>query len=178
MNEDRGWRIEDRDLLSSILDPKGGNMQTLWQDLRYGARMLLKKPGFAVVAVLTLALGIGANSAIFSVVNAVLLRPLPFTEPDRLVWMWGSIRNFGDQTSFSPLDFLDYREQNRSFEQFAAAVTVPVPFNLTGGGEPERLMAAVVTGNYFQALGVNPALGQGFRLEYEKPGDDTVETLS
>src|SRR5262245_45148736 len=120
-------------------------MQTFLQDLRYGIRMLLRKPVFTLVAVVTLALGIGANTAIFSVVNAVLLRPLPFADPDRLVWMWGSIRNFGEQASVSPLDFLDYREQNRSFEQFAAAITVPIPFNLTGSGNPERLNAAVIT---------------------------------
>ena len=153
-------------------------MQTFWQDLRYGVRVLAKNPGFFAVAVITLTVGIGANTAIFSVVNAVLLQPLPFREPDRLVWMWGNIRNAGSTASVSPLDFLDYREQNKTFEEFAAAITVPVPFNLTGAGEPERLSAAVVTGNYFNALGVKPALGRTFQLEDEKPGHDQVLVLS
>ena len=147
-------------------------------DVRYGIRMLLRKPGFTAVAVLTLALGVGANTAIFSVVNGVLLRPLPFAEPDRLVWMWGNIRNGGNRASVSPLDFLDYRDRNETFEEFAASFSIPVPFNLTGDGEPERLNTAVVTGNYFQALGVRPALGRAFLPENEKPGRDHVAVLS
>ena len=94
-------------------------MQTLWQDLRYGARMLLKQPVFTLIAVLTLALGIGANTAIFSLVNAVLLRPLPFAESERLVWTWGEFSG-GNRASTSPPDFLDYRAQNRCFEELAA----------------------------------------------------------
>jgi len=148
------------------------------QDLRYGVRMMVKNPGFSFVAVLTLALGIGANTAIFSIVNAVLLQPLPFSEPDKLIWVWGNIRNGGRSASVSPLDYLDYRAQNTSFEQFAATFTVPAPFNLTGSGEPERLQGAVVTGNFFQALGVNPTLGQTFLLENEEPGRDQVVVLS
>ena len=147
-------------------------------DLRFAFRQLLKNPGFTAVAVLTLALGIGANTAIFSVVNAVLLRPLPFAEPDRLVWMWGNIRNGGNQASVSPLDFLDYREQNKGFEQLAAMTPGPVYRNLTGDGDPQRLEAAWVTGNYFQALGVKPALGRTFRLENEHPGRNEVVVLS
>ena len=150
----------------------------MFQDLRYGLRMLVKNPGFACVAVLTLALGIGANTAIFSIVNAVLLQPLPFSEPDRLVWVWGNIRNGGRSASVSPLDYLDYRAQNTSFEHFAATFTVPAPFNLTGSGEPERLQGAVATGDFFQALGVNPALGRTFLLENEEPGRDQVVVLS
>ena len=94
-------------------------MQTFWQDLRYGARMLLKRPGFTLVAILTLALGIGANTAIFTVINAIILRPLPFGEPERLVWMWGRFSQ-GNRASTSPPDFLDYRAQQHSFEEFAA----------------------------------------------------------
>jgi putative ABC transport system permease protein len=150
----------------------------MFQDLRYGLRMLVKNPGFACVAVLTLALGIGANTAIFSIVNAVLLQPLPFSEPDRLVWVWGNIRNGGRSASVSPLDYLDYRAQNTSFEHFAATFTVPAPFNLTGSGEPERLQGAVATGDFFQALGVNPRLGRTFLLENEQPGRDQVVVLS
>ena len=153
-------------------------MQTLWQDLRYGARMLLKNPGFTAVAVFTLALGIGANAAIFSVVNAVLLKPLPFAEPDRLVWVWGNIRNGGSRASVSPLDYLDYRAQNTTFEQFAATFSIPTFINLTGGDTPERLEGRVVTGNFFQALGVNAALGRTFLPENEMPGSAQVVVLS
>jgi putative ABC transport system permease protein len=152
-------------------------MDVLLKDIRYGVRTLLNKPGFTAVAVITLALGIGANTAIFSVVNGVLIRPLPFSEPDRLVWVWGRVNNTA-RSSVSPLDFLDYREQNSAFEQFAAHISIPVSFNLTGGGEPERLASAVVTGNYFDVLGVTPRLGRTFELENEKPGRDQVVLLS
>ncbi|HXD33045.1 MAG TPA: ABC transporter permease [Pyrinomonadaceae bacterium] len=153
-------------------------METLLRDLRYGMRSLFKRPGFTAVALIALALGIGANTAIFSLVNAVLLRPLPFNEPDRLVWMWGNIRNGGNRASVSPLDFLDYRNQNTTFENYAAMMSIPAALNLTGGGEPERLSAAAVTGNYFETLGVAPALGRAFRLENEKTGQDQVAVLS
>jgi putative ABC transport system permease protein len=153
-------------------------METMWQDLRYGARMLAKNPGFTLIATLTLALGIGMNTAIFSVVNAVLLRPLPFSEPDRLVWAWGNIRNGGNRASVSPLDFVDYRAQNTTFEQFAATFSIPTYANLTGMGDPERLESSVTTGNFFQTLGVNAALGRTFALENEKAGNDQVVVLS
>lgn len=153
-------------------------METLLRDLRYGMRSMFKRPGFTAVALIALALGIGANTAIFSLVNAVLVRPLPFNEPDRLVWMWGNIRNGGSRASVSPLDFLDYRNQNTTFQNFAAQISVPLPVNLTGNGEPERLTGASVTGDYFQALGVQPALGRSFQLENEKTGQDQVAVLS
>ena len=153
-------------------------METLLKDLRYGFRTLLKRPGFTLIAVVALALGIGANTAIFSLVNAVLLKPLPFPEPDQLVWAWGNIRNAGSRASVSPLDFLDFRSQNKTFEQFAASSTQPLAVNLTGTGEPERLSASGVTGNYFQALRVQPALGRGFTLENERPGQEQVAVLS
>jgi putative ABC transport system permease protein len=111
-------------------------------------------------------------------VNAVLVQPLPFDQPDRLVWMWGNIRLGGNRASVSPLDFLDYRQQNTTFEQFAASFSIPIPINLTGSGEPERLTSAGVTGNYFDALGVKPALGRTFVLDNEKPGNDQVAVLS
>src|SRR5258705_10862544 len=130
-------------------------METLFRDIRYGIRSLLKRPGFTAVALIALALGIGANTAIFSLVNAVLLRPLPFAEQDRLVWIWGNMRNGGNRGSVSPLDFLDYRKENKTFEQFAASFWVPLPLNLTRNGEPERLTAPGVTRNYFQALGAS-----------------------
>ncbi len=153
-------------------------METLLRDIRYGARSLLKRPGFTVIALIALALGIGANTAIFSLVNAVLLRPLPYAEPDRLVWVYGNIRNGGSRASVSPLDFLDYRAQNTSFEQFAASFSGPRPINLTGNGEPERLTGSGVTGNYFDVLGVKPAMGRTFQLENEKTGSDQVTVLS
>jgi putative ABC transport system permease protein len=153
-------------------------METLLRDIRYGVRSLLKRPGFTAIALVALALGIGANTAIFSLVNAVLLRPLPFAEPDRLVWMWGNIKGGSNRASVSPLDFLDFRQQNSTFEQFAASLSVPARLNLTGDGEPERLEASAVTGNYFQALGAQPAFGRTFQLENEKTGNDQVAVLS
>ena len=153
-------------------------METLLRDIRYGVRSLLKRPGFTVIALVALALGIGANTAIFSLVNAVLLRPLPFAEPDRLVWVWGNIKNGGNRASVSPLDFLDYRQQNNTFEEFAASFSVPFRLNYTGDGEPERLEASGVTGNYFKALGAKPAFGRNIQLENEKPGNEQVAILS
>jgi putative ABC transport system permease protein len=153
-------------------------METLLRDIRYGIRSLAKRPGFTAIALLALTLGIGANTAIFTLVNAVLLRPLPFAEPDRLVWMFGNIRTGSNRASVSPLDYLDYRQQNSSFEQFAAQLSFPASINLTGSGEPEQLKAGAVTGNYFQALGGQPVLGRTFQLENEKPGNDQVAVLS
>ncbi len=142
-------------------------MQTFWQDLRYGARMLWKKPGFTLVAVITLALGIGANTAIFSVVNAVVLQPLPFAGAERLVWIWGQFSQ-GNQASVSPPDFLDYRAQNHAFEELAAMRFSS--FNLTGAAEPERLAGGRVTTNFFRTLGVKPILGRDFIAQEEQPG--------
>jgi putative ABC transport system permease protein len=153
-------------------------MEMLIRDIRYASRSLLKRPGFTAVALIALALGIGANTAIFSLVNAVLIRPLPFAEPDRLVWVWGNIRNAGNRASVAPLDFLDFRRQNKTFEEFAASFTVPLALTLTGNGEPERLTASGVTGNYFQTLGVAPALGRTFLMENEISGRDQVTVLS
>jgi len=153
-------------------------METTFRDLRYGFRNLLKRPGFTAIALIALALGIGANTAIFSLVNAVVLRPLPYAEPDQLVWMWGNLRNGTNRASVAPADYLDYRNQNKTFEQLAATFSITAPVNLTGSGDPERLTASVVTGNYFQALGVTPALGRGFSLDNEKSGSDQVTVLS
>ena len=152
-------------------------MDTMLRDIRYGLRGLLKRPGFTIVALLALALGIGANTAIFSLVNAVVLQPLPYHEPDQLVWGWGNFPG-GNRASVSPADYLDFRNQNKTFEQLGAMGSMPRPVNLTGSGEPERLMASVVTGNFFQTLGVTPALGRGFSLDNEKPGSDQVTVLS
>src|SRR5262245_15054675 len=111
-------------------------MHTLWQDMRYGARMLLKRPGFTLIAVITLALGIGANTAIFSVVNAVLLRPLPFKEPDRLVMVWERRPSSGEANiTVAAYEFADWRERAHTFESMA--IIQAAGFNLTGKGDPE-----------------------------------------
>jgi putative ABC transport system permease protein len=153
-------------------------MRKLWQDVRYGIRMLLKKPSFTAITVLTLALGIGVNSAIFSVVNAVLLRPLPFADADRLVYVEGF--DFRDNTkggAISPPDFLDYREQIHTFERFAAFQ--PLSFTLTGEGEPERVTSARVSAGFFETLGVQPiAGGRTFRADEETAGRNGVAVLS
>lgn len=154
------------------------DMNTFLKDIRYGFRSLLKRPAFTAIALVALALGIGANTAIFSLVNAVVLQPLPYSDPDRLVWVWGKKLDGTNRASVAPLDFLDFRAQNKTFDQFAASITVPVPVNLTGSGEPERLNASAVTGNYFDAFGVTPALGRGFSLVNEQPGNDQVAILS
>ena len=153
-------------------------MDSIIKDIRYGVRGLLKRPGFTAIALVALALGIGANTAIFSLVNAVVIRPLPFPDPDRLVWVYGNIRNGGSRASVSPPDFLDYRSQNKTFEQFAASGTQPLSVNLTGSGEPERLFASAVTGNYFDTFGISPAIGRTFTIDNEKPGSDQVTVLS
>src|SRR6266850_2354037 len=152
-------------------------IEDLWQDSRFSLRSLLKRPGFTAIALLALALGIGANTAIFSLVNAVILQPLPYRDPDRLISVYGT-RNRSTQGSVGPTDFLDYRSQNKTFEQFAASGSMILPMNLTGSGEPERLNASIITGNYFDTFGVRPALGRGFSLENEKTGQDHVTVLS
>jgi putative ABC transport system permease protein len=147
----------------------GHYLDTQWRDLRYTARILRKNPGFTVTAIITLALGIGANTAIFSVVNAVLLQPLPFAEPDRLVWIGGWARNLHTiDAGVTPADFADYRQQSRSFERFAASISEGVAMNLTGVGEPERLNGALVTADYLDVFGVKPEMGQTFSPEGEE----------
>jgi putative ABC transport system permease protein len=150
-------------------------MQTLLQDLRYGARMLMKNPGFTLIAVITLALGIGANAAIFSVVNAVLLRPLPFKDPGRLVWVWGTVPKFG-QANHSPVEFLAYQAQQASFTEMAAYRNMA--FTVTGGGEPEYVQGVIVSPNYFSMLGVPAARGRVFQPEDVRPGASRVAVVS
>ena len=136
-------------------------MSTLIHDLRYGVRILLKQPGFTAVAVITLALGIGANTAIFSLVNSILLRPLPFRDPDRIVRLIQASPKLGLSTwGVSQAGYAAYREQNRSFESIAIYTTTAT--NLTGTGEPERLPMATVTADFFKVFGVNPLLGRTF----------------
>ncbi|HWP43839.1 MAG TPA: ABC transporter permease, partial [Blastocatellia bacterium] len=144
------------------------------QDVRYGARMLFKKPAFTAIAVLALALGIGANSAIFSVVNSVLLQPLPYKDPDRLMIMWEKSPTM--DTSVSYPNFLDWREQNQAFESIAAFRRDS--FNLTGAGEPERLQGRMVSASFFSTLGYRPALGRDFTPDEDRPGGDRVVILA
>jgi len=153
-------------------------MNSLWQDLRFGARALLKNPGFSLIAMLTLALGIGANTAIFSVVNAVLLRPLPFNEPERLVMVWnrGAEAAGGDRTPLAVADLLDWRAQSRSYAEIGAFQNMM--FNFTGGDSPERVQAAGVTANFFSMLGAQPSLGRSFSPDEERPGAQRVALLS
>src|SRR5204863_8762956 len=141
-------------------------------DLKFALRQLIKNPGFTAVAVLTLALGIGANTAMFSVVNAVLLRPLPFKEPARLVTVWERNPKQGyDQNVAAPANFLDWKAQSQSFEQLAM-FDVARGYNLTGTDEPARVNGFAVTANLFQTLGVNPAIGRDFSIEEETQGRD------
>ncbi|MGB7923250.1 MAG: ABC transporter permease [Pyrinomonadaceae bacterium] len=150
-------------------------MNTLWQDIRYGFRMLWKNPGFTVIATLALALGIGANTAIFSVVNATLLRPLPYKEAERLVMVWNREPE-DEKAAVAPADFLDWREQNTVFEQMAASRSWS--FNLTQSGQPERILGAVTNASLFPLLGVSPAIGRTFLPEEETTGNGRVVVLS
>jgi predicted permease len=132
------------------------------RDVQFGFRMLLKSRGLAAIAIFALALGIGANTAIFSVVNTVLLRALPYPQPDQLVWFWESQPDL-EQAPFSAADFLDYQAQNQSFQQVAALHRVS--FNLTGQGAAERVPGMVATPNFFALLGVHPVIGRDFLPE-------------
>lgn len=149
-------------------------MDNILQDLRFAIRALRKNPGFATVAVLTLAFGIGANTAIFSVVNAVLLRPLPYPEPGRLVMVWESEKS-GDPTLVSPANFADWSEQSETCSQIAALRGWDA--NLSGVDEPERLRGAMVTADLFTALGVAPVAGRTFLPEEDQPGRNRVVVL-
>ena len=150
-------------------------METLWQDLRYGSRMLLKQPGFTLIAVLTLAFGIGANTAVFSIVNAVLLRPFPYHAPERLVM----VQERYSEGSFSPSypNFVDWRAQNTAFEAISA-VRGNESFNFTGAGEPERLQGRLVSAEFFSLLGVKPLVGRDFLAQEDRPGATPAVILS
>ena len=152
---------------------KGNMFADLAQDLRYGLRTLLKSPAFTIVALSALALGIGANSAIFSVVNAVLLRPLPFKNPEQLVMVWENATHLGfPKNTPSPPNFLDWQRQNTVFAGMAAMVERS--FNLTGVGEPERLDGRRVSANLFDVLGVPPLIGRTFVPDDDRPGTHVV----
>ena len=152
-------------------------METLIKDIRYGVRGLWKRPGFTAVAVLTLALGIGANTAIFSVVNAVLLRPLQFRDPDRLVMIWEDATFAGfPRNTPAPANYVDWKTQTQSFADMAASAEST--FNLTGDGDPERVTAYKVTANFFPLFGVSPSLGRVFVADDDRPGAQKVTVLS
>ena len=140
-------------------------METLLRDLNFGLRTMMRSPGFTLVALITITLGIGANTAIFSVVNTVLLRPLPYKNPDALAVIWEKQENV-EQESPSLPDFIDWRERNQSFEEMAVARRDNA--NLTGAGEPERLLARMITANFFSTLGVEPQLGRSITDEEER----------
>ena len=148
---------------------------TLWQDIRYGARMLLKNPGVTIIVIIALALGIGANTAIFSVVNAVLLRPMPYHESDRLVFL-NEQSPVLDEMSISYPNFLDWRSQNQSFEKMG--VYNRASYNLTGTGEAERIVTGQVSADLFSVLRVNALHGRVFTNEEDKPGGTPVVVLS
>src|SRR5262245_739937 len=149
----------------------------LWQDLRYGARMLLKSANYTLIAVITLGLGIGADTAIFSVVNAVLLNPLPYAEPERMTLVWTKLEKIGlTQNWVSEPEVLDFRQQSKLFESFG--VVSGGSFSLTGAGEPEQLNGARVSTNLFSLLGVKMKIGRDFDPEEEKPGATRVAILS
>jgi putative ABC transport system permease protein len=152
-------------------------MGHLLQDFRYAGRVLAKNPGFTALAVSTLAVGIGANTALFSVINALLLRPLPYSQPERLVLISGQKKALSaDQSPLSWPRFQLVNEQNRSFTGVAGFVDES--FNMTGHGDPEQLSAARVSWNFFQILGVQPAIGRTFALQEDKPGGPPVVLLS
>jgi predicted permease len=152
------------------------SIERLFQDLRYGARMLKKNPGFTVIAVATLALGIGANTAIFSIVNAVLLRPFPYQEPERLMALQENISgSVGNTVSFP--NFVDWRAQNTLWNS-VAAVRANESFNLTGAGEPERLQGRIVSAEFLSTLGVQPIVGRNFLAEEDRPGANPTVILS
>jgi putative ABC transport system permease protein len=158
----------------------GGFTETLLQDLRYGARMLLKNPGFTTIAIVTLALGIGANTTLFSVINAVLLRPLPLNEPDRIALLYQENRKHPlfqiSRSTASPPNYLDWKNQSQHFEQLAAYSSKTV--NLTGADEPERVAVATVSADFFKVLKVEPILGRAFLPEEDRPGGPPVVVLS
>ncbi len=151
-------------------------METLLQDLRYGLRTLTKSPGFAVVALLTLALGIGANSAIFSVINAILLRPLAYKNPEQLVLINHNYQKISLKASVSAFGFAHYRDNAKSFESLTAITGWAA--NLTGEGEPERLTGQTVSANFFELLGANAAMGRTFAVGEDSEGKNRVVVLS
>src|SRR6266511_3053999 len=153
-------------------------MESLLQDMRFGARMLAKNPGFTLIAMLTLSLGIGAKTAIFSVVNAVLLRPLPYENPERLVMIWETnAKEQNNEATASFDDYTDFRRANQHFEQ-VGATTARWQVNLTEAGEARQVGCMFVSANVFPMLGVKPQAGRFFTDDEDKPGGPDVVVLS
>jgi predicted permease len=150
-------------------------METFWQDFRYGLRVLAKAPGFTAIAILTLALGIGANTAIFSVVDGVLLNPLPYDHPDRLIAVYSGDNQFA-RSSISYPNFLDWVRDNRSFSDLAAYREDD--FDLTGMGEPQRVAVEMISADFFPILGVKPVLGRSFEPKEDQVGAPPVAMIS
>src|SRR5262249_45449838 len=191
--EDRRSRIEIFyphifDPRSSIFDPrssilKEGIMQTIWQDLRYGARMLVQKPGFTAIVVLSMALGISANATIFSFVNELLLRPPAVERPERLLEVWNHFRQGGSSfTSFEPLNYPEYeyyRDHNQVFTEMLAFDGDPAFISCSRKGQGEMVQGQYVSGNFFSCLGVKAAVGRTFLPEEDRtPGANPVVVLS
>ncbi|HEY6402946.1 MAG TPA: ABC transporter permease, partial [Blastocatellia bacterium] len=152
-------------------------LETIWQDLRYGARMLMKTPGFTLTAILTLALGVGAVAAIFSVVDAVLLRPLPAHHPERLVALYTSGKDGAGYRTLTYSDYVYYRDNQKSLEGLAAYARVPV--NWREGDRVEQIGSELVTGNFFAVLGLRAAAGRLFTVEDDRtPGAHPVAVIS
>src|SRR5581483_694749 len=151
------------------------SFQSFVQDLQYGFRMLIKSPAFAAIAIFTLALGIGANTAIFSVVSGVLLNPLPYRNANRIISLFEEIPNFKNGSIFYP-NFLDWQRMNRSFSAIAAYRSTG--FNLSGNGEPERLHGEMVSAGFFEILGVNPIIGRTFTKQEDRRGANPTAMIS
>ena len=181
-----GWTATPRVRRRMLLAASGALLHALWlrgvewrlrmQDVRYGLRLIARQPGFSLVVLVTLALGIGANAAVFTVVNTVLLKPLPYADPDRLVWMYGSFA-LNDSAAISPPDFLDYRDRNGVFSSMGAMTIGTGSVTLSGSGSPERVGVTAVSAGLFSTLGVEPLLGRGFRPEEERAGAPRVAVL-
>ena len=149
----------------------------LADDVRFGLRTLRKSPGFTAIAVITLALGIGANTAIFSVVENVLLRPLPYDQPESLVEIWNTYPGF-QAVGVSAGDYADFHREAKSFSAMGAYAEISQGFNLTGVGEPERIQASVATSDLFSMLGIRAIVGRTFLPDEDKPGGGAVMVLS
>src|SRR6266568_5039766 len=156
---------------------KGALVETTMQDLKYGMRLLKRSPGFAALAVLTIGLGIGANSAIFSVINGVVRKPLAYPNSDRLMYVSSEFsQQHWDKFWVSPPEYLDYKEHTRAFSDLAAYTTGAM--NVSEGDSPERVHAAFVTANMFKVLGVRPERGQVFTDEQDRPNAEPVVVMS
>ncbi len=152
-------------------------MLDLWKDVRFALRMFLRTPGLTAASVMVLAIGIGAVTVMFSTLNSVALRPLPFENPDRLIWAWGTTETRNSNSMSAP-DYWDYREQATSFESLGAFLVFTPRAIITGDAEPERVFSTLVSHNLFATLGVAPQIGRSFLPEEERTGSDNVVVLS